>query len=264
VSAGSAVERITEVQAGQTVSWKFSIGQVGEAKSAGYFSKLAGKVSGSEVFFGVKGFWTDKQAGEIELLSAKVRSAGADEGDTAEFFVGGNAVEYTAEAGVNLVAVNPLSREVILGKAFDMTKDSDSANKEFVKAIQGLPRACFVLVGVKGTGAEEFSDESWQALQDCGSTLKGGGHWHKGYALVGVKGGVAVSEMRGGDVIAEGDLPTQEVEADLLPPVEVNAESGEQTGSIKVDRGGMVVLRWSNEHAMVAAKTIAYYKITVE
>lgn len=264
VPAGSVLERVVEVQPGQTVSWQFTMGPSGSGNSGGYFSRLAGKVTGSEVYFSAKAFWTDKQANEIDVLSAKVESAGVEDGDSAAFFVGGAEVAYTAGAGVNLVAVDPTTKALITGQAFDMTKDSDAANKAFVSAIQELPRACFVLVGVKGTGAEELSEESWSALQDCGSTLKGGGHWHKGYAFCGVKGGVAVSEMRGGKVTAEGEMPTQEVEAVLYPSIEANADNGEKTGAIKVERGGMLILKWSNEHAMVASKNVAKYKISCE
>lgn len=132
-----------------------------------------------------------------------------------------------------------------------------------VADIAALPKTAMVLVAVKGTGAEELSEDAWEALQGCGAVIKEG-HWHKGYALVGTKFGVNVAEARGGDVVAEGEVPSKESTIDLLPPKEVSVESGKQTGSLTVDRGGMVILRWSNAHSYMANKAVAKYKVAVE
>jgi hypothetical protein len=265
IPAGGSIDRIVEAKAGQTISWQYAIGKSDEAsQSGGFFSRLAGKFASSDVLFGVTAIWTDRQPSDIKLVHAKVRSAGVDDGNVVEFWVEGQPVEYTAGEGVNLVAVDQTTKKLISGQAFDMSDDADKHNREILAAIQALPIGTFVLVGVKGTGAEELSDDVWDALQSCGSTLNGGGHWHKGYALVGVKGGTACQEFRGGDVSAETFLPTELMDVDLTPFQEVTMESGEQKGSFKLDRSGMVILKWSNAHATLAKKKLESYSISCE
>merc|ERR1719446_1303323 len=150
--------------------------------SAGYFSKMMSKFSGSEVTFSANAIWNDISPDKIELVPAKVRSAGADNGDAAEFWVDGKQIEYTASTGVNIVAVDGETRKVISSKAYDPSKSE--SNTELVTDLAALPKRAMILVAVKGTGAEELSQDAWEALEGCGALMKEG-HWHKGYALVG-------------------------------------------------------------------------------
>merc|ERR1712070_242392 len=223
----------------------------------GFFSKMATKFSGSEVVFAVDGIWTDIDPKDIEEVPAKVRSAGADNGDAAEFWVDGKQIEYTASTGVNIVAVDGETRKVISSKAYDPSKSE--SNTELVTDLAALPKRAMILVAVKGTGAEELSQDAWEALEGCGALMKEG-HWHKGYALVGTKFGSCIAEARGTDVIAEGPVPTKESVSELVAPKEVSIESGKQSGSITVDRGGMIVLRWGNMHSYMANKAVAKFK----
>jgi len=228
--------------------------------NAGYFSRMMSKMSGSEVVFSVIGIWTDIMVKDIPKVPAKVRSAGADNGDTAEFWVDGKQIDYSAGRGVNIVAVDFATKAVISGKAYDPTKEA--SNEEIISDIAALPASCMVLMAVKGTGAEELSEDAWNALESCGAVKKEG-HWHKGYALIGTRGGNCVSEARGPDVVVEGDAPSMECLAELVPPKEVSIESGSQSGSCKVDRGGMVILRWSNAHSYLANKALSSFKVAV-
>lgn len=261
VPAGLCMERVLDVLPGQKVSWDFTIGKGEDSNAnAGFFSKMASKFSGSEVVFSVGAMWTDIAPKDMVTCPAKVRSAGADAGDSAEFWVDGKKLDYAASTGVNIVAVDLATKAVTSSKAYDMSKAASDG--ELVKDIAALPRTTMVLMAVKGTGAEELSKDAWDALEGCGACLKEG-HWHKGYALVGTKFGHCVSEARGSDVVAEGPVPCKETMAEFVPAKEVSIDSGAQTGSCTADRGGMVVLRWSNTHAMMANKALAKYKITI-
>lgn len=264
VPAGGMVDRILSVSPGDTVSWEYRIGkpEAAAAASGGFFSMMANKIAGSEVMFSAYAVWTDKMPHEIEFLSAKVRSAGVENGDAAEFVVDGKPIDFEVGSGVNVIAMAPQSRVLLLQKTYDTMKDADGQSKQLVSDIDGLPNGTFVMVAVKGSGAEELSSEAWQALQDCGSKIKGGGHWHKGYALMGTKGGMLYDESRGPDVTCDASIPTLEIEANLVLPKEVNEGSGDQSGSVRVERGGLLALRWSNSHSYVVGRTIAQYKIS--
>lgn len=262
IPAGSVFERVVEVSAGQKVKWDYKMGKGDDvASSGGYFTRLASKFSGSEVVFSVDAIWTDNVEGK--RVPAKVRSAGKANGDTAEFWVDGKPIDYTASTGVNVIAVDTQTLAVISSKCYDTESSTDSACKALIEDIASLPRYCLVLVGVKGTGAEELSPEAWEALGSCGAVKKEG-HWHKGYALVGTRGGHCISETRDGDAVAEGDVPIVETDCQLVEPKEVSMESGDQSGSADVDREGMVMVRWSNLHSSVAQKALAEFKVAVE
>lgn len=261
IPAGLVMERVLEVSPGQKVTWDFAMGKGDGGSSGGFFSKMATQFSGSEVMFSVDAIWTDKNPQDIPKVSAKVRSAGADNGDTAEFWVDGTKIEYTAGTGVNIVAVDLDTKAVLSSKAYDTSKDE--ANKDLVSDIAALPGTCAVLMAVKGTGAEELSNDAWSALEGCGAVLKEG-HWHKGYALIGTRWGQCISEVRSGEAVAEGEVPTLQMAAELVPPKEISIESGSQTGSVQLDRGGMVIVRWSNQHSYMANKALSQFKLAVE
>lgn len=260
VLKGSAMERIVEVKPGQKVTWAFTMGKANETQKQGWLSSLTSSMSNTEVTFSVSGMWSDKLPEDIGSVKAKVRSAGADSGNAAEFWVDNKKIEFEAGKGVNIVAVELESLCVVHKKTYDLAADADGCNKAIVDDLKGLPRRCMILVGVKGTGAEELNQEAWAALDTCGAIINQG-HYNKGYALVGTNFGAHVAEAREGDAVAEGDVPKAETEAELVQPHDVNVESGEQTGSLDCDRGGMVILRWSNINSMVADKAIAKYKI---
>jgi hypothetical protein len=262
IPAGMFMERIVEVTAGQKVSWEFTMGKDNDSSRGGYFSKLASKFSGSEVMFNVSGMWTDKMLHEIPKIPAKVRSAGAESGDAAEFWFDGKQIQYSASKGVNVVAIDLQTRAVSWSKVYDPS--SSQGNDEFVPDIASLPIHSAILLAVKGTGAEDLSDDSWDTINNRLGGLIKQGHWQKGYALIATRWGDCVAEARNPEAVIEGQVPTLETAVHLQDTKEVSIETGEEKGSVQVSRDGMVILSWSNAHAYVANKALARYKITVE
>jgi len=264
IPAADTMERIMSVTAGQKVTWDFTMGKGDEVSSekSGFFARMASKFSGSEIMFSANAIWTDKMPHEIPKIAAKVRSAGASDGDEASFWVDGKQIDYSAGAGVNIIAIDLETQEQVLSKSYDLCKD-DNLNTQLASDLNALPRKTMVLVAVKGGGAEELTADAWAALENCGAVLKEG-HWQKGYALVGTRGGACIAEARGADVVAEGEVPAFEVDAELLAPREISIESGNQTGSLQADRGGMIILKWSNMHCFLANKAVANFKMTLE
>lgn len=265
IRAGRVMERYVNVEAGQKVCWAYKIGKPSDSEGqGGFLSRMAGKFAGSEIVFGVRGFWYDKSENDIEQVPVKVRSAGVKDGDAAEFLVDGKPVAgFTPAAGVNVVALERKTRAVVLSKTYEFSTDADAANSQFVNDVRGLPRTCMLLVAVKGGGAEGLSEEAWRLLKTWGASISEG-HWQTGYALIGLKNEMAAGENRGPDVVAEGMVPAMEQNAELVPATEVKEEDGEQKGSLIVDRAGCVSIRWSNLHSFVSNKTVAEFKVWAE
>lgn len=273
IAPGRVMERVVPVSQGQKVSWAFSVAKGEEVREQrGFFGRIASAVTsmsaGTEVVFSVNAIWTDLDPKVMERVPAKVRSASVEHGDTAEFWVDGKQLDFDAGAGVNIVAMSPRSRELIWSRNYNTVDDTDAASQRMVADLGDLPRASMVLVAVKGTGAEKLTEEALEALAWVGSTMKAG-HWHEGYALVGCKGGtrggLTVAESRGQDTTAEGGVPTMELEAELVAPREVGAESPETCGSTQpFERDGLVMVRWSNYHSFFARKMIKDFKVSVE
>lgn len=268
IGAGRVMERIVEVKAGQKVTWQYRIAKPDEtASKRSLLGKLAtaatSAFAGTEIVFSVNALWTDTNEADMAKIPAKVRSAGLDSGDAAEFWVDGKAIDFTVGPGVNVVAVNPLTKEVLSSVNYDAVSSPDAASEKLISDLKAIPRASMVLVAVKGTGAEKLTDDAIAELKTVGSTITSG-HWHEGYALVGRKGGIAVSETRGPDVIAEGNVPVMETDSELVEPKEVAADAGEVKGSITADRSGIVIVRWSNFHSFFARKMVSDFKVALE
>lgn len=265
ILAGKVMERVISVNKGQKVSWNYRVGRADESGCAqrSMFSRLSTKFAGSEICFGVHALWTDLLEGDIVKVSCRARSAGTAHGDTCEFWVKEDKLDYEPKAGVNVIALDPKTLVPSLRKSYELAGNADADNQELIRDINELPEATMVLFAVKGTGAERLSEAGWEALRTCGAKLSAG-HFGMGYSLVGVKGGAGIAELRGGDVTASGDVPTDPIESEVVKLREVSMDDGEQAGSMTVPRDGMVVVTWSNRHSYLSGKTVAEFKISVE
>eukprot|EP00928_Gymnodinium_smaydae_P044949 TRINITY_DN2_c0_g3_i1.p1 TRINITY_DN2_c0_g3~~TRINITY_DN2_c0_g3_i1.p1 ORF type:complete len:575 (+),score=98.31 TRINITY_DN2_c0_g3_i1:37-1725(+) len=273
VAATAIMERTVAVSPGQQVCWEFRVAKPGEIQEKrSFFGKIAtmatSMMEGTEVVFSVSSIWTDVDPNDIGHVPAKVRSAGVNNGDAAEFWVDGQAIDFAAGTGVNIVALNPKTKEHIFKTTYDVVNDSEAANEKLAADLKALSSGSMVLVAVKGTGAEKLSDDAWYYLRCAGASISAG-HWQSGYALIGCKGGstggLRIAEKMGPEVMVEGNVPTMELEAELCSPVTIDADSPVTQGSTgPVTRGGLVVVRWSNAHSFVTRKMISDFKVFVE
>lgn len=274
IPAGSTVERSVEVAAGQRVSWEFTIGVYEDHKkeagaSLGLMSKVANRVSAAlsgvdtEMVFSVKSLWTDVGELDAPKFPASVRSAGLEGGDAVSFSLDGADVAFEAGTGLNVLTIDTESSRVLSRECYDLAADGEGASAKLAQDIQALPRGTGVMLGIKGTGAENLTEEALEALRTLGSTLAAG-IWHEGYALIGVKGAAGVAEARGKDVTAEGNVFRRPLAETLVENSSVTAKSGSVSGSVEVARQGVVCVTWSNYHCFFAAKMLASFRVWVE
>jgi len=273
IPAMQVMERVVEVSAGQTVSWGFRVAKPAEIQEKrSLLGKLAtfatSMMEGTEVVFSVSAVWTDQDPADIERFPAKVRSAGVEAGDAAEFWVEGQPIDFAVSKGVNAVAVHPKTREVLWKNHYDVVAEQDAANAQLVADIKALPSGSLFMLAVKGTGAEKLSEDAWYHLKWVGATVTAG-HWQSGYALIGCmggsKGGVTVAEKMCPEAVVEGSVPTMETEAELVSPETIDANTPESKGSTgPLQRGGLIVVSWSNYHSFVTRKMVADFKVIVE
>jgi len=265
IRPGRVMEKAINVNPGQKVSWSFRVAKPQEVSKGrsllGSLATLAtSMVETTDIVFSVNAIWLDKTLDEIPKIAAKVRSAGCGHGDAAEFWVEGKKVDFDVGVGVNVLALNPSTKEPILKSNYDTTDDKDAANENLVSDIKALPQASIVLLAIKGTGAESITEDTFDVLRSVGATITNG-HYHKGYALIGCKGssqgGPMLAETMDHEVIVEADVPTIEMEAELVEPRSIVAEAAATTGTTEtIERKGLIVLRFSNFHSFVNSKVV--------
>jgi len=140
-------------------------------------------------------------------LRAKLFSSGS----TADFWI--HDVKVTGERGkgLNIITVDPTSRQVTPVKVFDVSGGESQQAADFLNNLVG---GTTVLVVVNETGMESLSAQAVFALQRCGARLvqpTDAGRLQLGYVLIGVVGGEAAAELFADSVdaeaVAEVELP---------------------------------------------------------
>lgn len=263
IPPGRVMERVVEVAAGQRVSWSYKVcGAAEVSNSRSFLGKIAtaatSMLESSEVVFSVVGIWTDRIQCEIPRIKCKARSVSVFEGGAAEFWMNDALVEHKAERGVNLVALDANTQELRLKQCYDFAEGSQGLKED----LAALPKTCIVLVALKGKGAESLTEEALESLRGLGGTLQAG-IYQQGYALIGSTWGVATAETKGNDAVAEGEALTMDTTSELVASTEVSPSSGLVEGSTDVERGGLVVVKWSNYHSFVHKKALSEYKVSV-
>jgi len=146
-----------------------------------------------------------------DVTYARIVSAGYENGNLANFYVDGHRVPISdGEAdrrGINMVVIDPDAGRVVSGKAYDVWGDPQTENIKLAADIMALPEGHIVLIGLKDSGMEMVDGTVIAALQNVGSTVSAPLAMREGYALIGVKGSVAIAERRGAEVDIEGVLP---------------------------------------------------------
>lgn len=109
--------------------------------------------------------------------------------------------------GLNVVVIDPKAGRVVSGRAYDIWGNPYAENKQLATDIAALPDGHIVLVALKDSGMENADQAAVQALQSVGATVSGPLAMREGYALIGVKGSIAIAERRGSEADIEGVLP---------------------------------------------------------
>jgi len=167
----------------------------------------------------------EPQAAAIGQAAARVVSAGYENGNLANFYVDGNRIVLAdAEAdrrGLNVLVVDPEAGRVLFGRAYDIWGNPFEENKQLAADIAALPDGTIVMAALKDSGMENADGNLIGALQSLGATVSAPLAMREGYALIGVKGGVAIAERKGAEAEIEGVLPcpVQRLQSTVpLPP----------------------------------------------
>jgi len=177
----------------------------------------------------------------------KVVSAGLDAGDVADFFLDDVLVQIPAGAtnrrGVNVVVLSPNTGGVVSSGAYDIWGNPAAENSRLAADLNALPDGHVVLVALKDSGMENLQDVALAALEDCGARLQDRLGFREAYTLIGCKGGKALAERWGPQMLlSEADLPFQVVQpSQSLPTSRVNTGASKlepNLGRAPVGRGG--------------------------
>ena len=140
--------------------------------------------------------------GEHSLV---VRSAGYSDGNRAEFRLNGQLLYRTGTRGLTIVDLWP-DMTVKHTETFDTFTDSSA----LVAYLSSTPEGNIILVGAVDEASAGFSQEAENLLRDCGATFPRPLSFRSSYALIGIKGGNALSEVvmpeLTGSAVAVGEL----------------------------------------------------------
>lgn len=125
--------------------------------------------------------------GEQSLV---VRSAGFSDGNRAEFRLNGQLLYATRTRGLTVVDLWP-DMTVKHRETFDTFTDSSA----LVAYLSSTAEGNIILVAAVDEASAGFSQEAANLLRDCGATFPQPLAFRSSYALIGIKGGQALSEV---------------------------------------------------------------------
>mmetsp|Transcript_31690 Transcript_31690/g.57736 ORF Transcript_31690/g.57736 Transcript_31690/m.57736 type:complete len:1635 (-) Transcript_31690:46-4950(-) len=143
---------------------------------------------------------TSSSASQITTLQSKgciserirVRSAGADDGNFAEFWLDGSQVELASGRGLSVVIL--ASDGGVQSKHVYDTGYQGEGSQPFTELLDSLPDGTVVLVAAMDDATDSLTEEARVALTNLGATQAGGISYRGSYALLGTKGGMAYAE----------------------------------------------------------------------
>ncbi len=142
------------------------------------------------------------ETGAVSPVSILAESSTHEAAGFADIFVDGELYSWFAAAkgygrGYNLVAVDPLSGDVVDWAVFD-THDDPGAARALETFIDGLATGTIVAGAVKDDGSTLLSAAAYRALGHLGCSLDIRGRFRAAHAFVGVKGAAPGSAVEDG------------------------------------------------------------------
>src|SRR5262249_54741280 len=116
-------------------------------------------------------------------------SAGKETGDEGTIYVNGHQ-RAANRRGYNLVAVDPVTGDVLWCDAFDALATPDESHR-LAEAVGRLPAGTIVATAVKDEASRALTDEAVAALRSLGGREDIRGRYRVSHVLVGVKGAAA-------------------------------------------------------------------------
>jgi hypothetical protein len=148
-------------------------------------------------------------------ININVKSAGFNVGNTASFTLDGQPVSMSYARGLNVVVIDPTTRQDVWAQTFD-TEASSQAGDDFAALIEELPIGFVVGVAVMDEAASRLTDRARRACELIGSALIYNLQYRGSWGLVGQKGaplGSALEKLDNTQVVqftATQPLPTPE------------------------------------------------------
>lgn len=136
-----------------------------------------------------------------------VESSGYDCGNAVAFRIGEDRITWNHTRGLNVATLAPVSLAVRSRRAYDIYGSYGERN-QFALDIESLPHGTVVMLALKDSGMEKLGHGELRALRGVGATNPAT-KYREGYALIGVKGGQAWAEARGGAVAVSAMVEAQ-------------------------------------------------------
>mmetsp|Transcript_81365 Transcript_81365/g.143597 ORF Transcript_81365/g.143597 Transcript_81365/m.143597 type:complete len:1943 (-) Transcript_81365:182-6010(-) len=153
-----------------------------------------------------------------DLTDVGVRSAGFSDGSEAVFFAGGVAVHSSTQTGLTVVTL----RQDATAESAETFNTMQAGSDALVRHLDSLKNGQLVLIGAANEASSNISEAAMKAIEGLGATKIREIGWRSGYALVGIKGGQAISEMvkaeNEGYAVAVGEMEII-IQVDLNKPV---------------------------------------------
>jgi hypothetical protein len=126
------------------------------------------------------------RTGVTSPVDLQIVSAGMDTGNEGSIYVDGHQ-RAIGRRGYNLVAIDPVSGEVLWSDLFD-TLVSPGESGRLAEAVRRLPVGTIVAVAVKDEASGTLTEEAVAALRSLGGSEDIRGRYRVSHLLVGVKG----------------------------------------------------------------------------
>jgi len=130
---------------------------------------------------------------EEGVASIAIESAGWGNGNIADFYINGQKASVTTRRGINILALRETGapKEVF---TFDTWTSNEEGSDLLAEYIDGLVDGTIVLAAAKDEATRRLTEAAFVALESCGATKIRNITYRGAYALIGVKGGKALSE----------------------------------------------------------------------
>eukprot|EP00930_Biecheleria_cincta_P101649 TRINITY_DN932_c0_g1_i1.p1 TRINITY_DN932_c0_g1~~TRINITY_DN932_c0_g1_i1.p1 ORF type:complete len:1862 (-),score=264.80 TRINITY_DN932_c0_g1_i1:730-6315(-) len=233
----SAKEALQSVGATESISYRGSYALVGirGGKAIAERASASGDGAVEVIAYDILGNGCGKSSSTLStstsaasnVISIRMKSAGALDGDSAEFFVNDVPAAETSGRGLNVVILGPAGNYVS-HHVFD-TGYGGTGSGPFAALLDGLAAGTTVLVAAKDDATDSLTQEAKLALESIGATKSGSMSYRGSYALVGIKGGQALAE----GVSASGDGAVQLL-TELRPSGDVASSTTPATNFISI------------------------------
>jgi hypothetical protein len=116
-----------------------------------------------------------------------ISSAGFEDGDRCQILVRGTPVVERGGRGLNVVALDPRTGQVLAARTFDTHRDTTQATA-LADFIHSLPESCVVLAGIRDEGTAGMTERAYRALESLGSAQIRRLGYRDSWCLIGRKG----------------------------------------------------------------------------